>query len=418
MVTWKILFNLGSGKEENIELFDVATLVDWDPEFKGKYIAGFFNTDYAWTGGLQAIIRDGESFPIKNFFMVVARQWGDSKTKGVPLGVLFEFTEGDLKLRGVGPQSIYEKAGGDSNLLLNLVENLFEKPDIWRTKIVISAKTKSDWKAISDIIGAEPWLLVDQGRKIMNTDPRKAIENFNKAYRVFEILADINGQFHALYALTELILDTQNTDQARQHIMTLWDLATQLGDPMLEENVLSIEGIIAYEDNIIDQAITKFEQALKRAIRANIHKAVVNAYCNIGQCYYRIGKLTEALTHFDKARSLSAERNDKKDLVIAEIYLAKTLGRFLKQGDLSSGDQARYYLNESIQLSKQINFDMGLMQANGVFGDLEALEENYEAALLYFEKAAELAQTLKEYKIYEYYYQKAQKMREYLLGQI
>jgi tetratricopeptide (TPR) repeat protein len=415
MVTWKVTFALGGNQEEGIELFDVATLVDWDPEFKGKYMAGFFETDYFWTRGLTEITRDEVNIPPKNLFMVVGRKWGESDTKGVPLGVLFEFTEGDLKLRGVGPQSIYEKAGGDSNLLLNLVDDLFEKPDLWKTKIIITAKPKNEWKMISEIIGAEPWRLIDQGRKIMRSDPKKAMDNFDKAYRVFDILTDINGKFHAIYAQTELALDTQNPDYARKRLDTVWELAVQLGDPMLEENVLSLEGILLFEEKLFEQSIAKFKQALERAKRANIHKAVVNAYCNIGECYYRLENFDNALNQFDKARSLAEERNDKSSMAISQINLAKVLGQYIKRGDVSSNTQARFYLNESLQLfERDLKDDFGLMIAHGGFGELEALEKNFEAALFHFETAAEKAQTLKEYQLHEHYRQNAQDMKDKL----
>jgi tetratricopeptide (TPR) repeat protein len=415
MVTWKVTFALGGNQEEEIELFDVATLVDWDPEFKGKYIAGFFETDYYWTKGLKGISRDEVNIPPKNLFMVVGRKWGESDTKGVPLGVLFEFTEGDLHLRGVGPQSIYEKAGGDSNLLLNLVDDLFEKPSLWRTKIIITSKPKSEWKIISEIIGAEPWQLIDQGRKIMKTNPKKAIENFDKAYRVFDILTDVNGKFHAIYAQTELALDTQNPDYARKRLDTVWELAVQLGDPMLEENVLSLEGILLYEEQLYEQSIAKFEQALERAKRANIHKAVVNAYCNIGECYYRVENFDKALSQFDKARSLAEERNDKPSLAISQINLAKVLAQFIKRGDGSSGTQARFYLNESLKIfEKDIKDEFGLMLTHGMFGDLESIEGNFDAALFHYELAAEKAQSIKEHQLHEHYRQFTQAIKDKL----
>ncbi len=46
MVIWKVHFALGAGQEEVIELADVEDLVDWDPEFQGRLISSFFDTDY------------------------------------------------------------------------------------------------------------------------------------------------------------------------------------------------------------------------------------------------------------------------------------------------------------------------------------------------------------------------------------
>lgn len=414
MVTWKVTFALGVGQDEEIELFDAATLVDWDPDFKGELIAGFFKTDYTWFEALKSVMRGEVVFPPQNFFVVVGRKWGDSKTKSIPLGVLFEFTESDLRLRGVGPKSLSEKAGGDSNLLLNLISDLFDKPDLWKSKISISAKPKSEWKVIGDIIGEEPWLLIDNGRKIMKTDPNKAMESFTKAYKIFDILTDINGKFHAVFAQAEVSLNSMNFDLTKNLLETLWEFTSQLGDPMLEENILSTEGILLYESSLFEQAIAKFEQALDRAKRANIHKAVVNAYCNIGECYYRMEKFDEAMRNFDKSRSLAESRQDKYSLAISQVNLANVLGQYIRQGDSSSADQASYYLGEAIQHFEDLEDGKGIMISNGVFGEIEALQENFEKALIHFERAAEKAQAINEHQFQEYFRQKAQEMKERL----
>ncbi len=413
MVSWKVIFALGV-QDEEIELFDAATLVDWDPEFKGELIASFFKTDYTWIPGLKSVTRDDVVFPPKNFFVVVGRKWGESRAQSIPLGVLFEFTEGDLRLRGVGPKSLSEKAGGDSNLLLNLVSDLFDKPDLWKSKISISAKPKSEWKVISDIIGEEPWLLIEQGRRIMKTDPRKAMENFTKAYKIFDILTDINGKFHAVFAQAELSLDSMNFDLTKNRLEALWEFTSQLGDPMLEENILSTEGILLYENRLYKQAIAKFEQALERAKRANIHKAVVNAYCNIGECYYRIQKYEEAMKNFDKSRSLAESRQDRYSLAMSQVNLAKVLGQYIRQGDSSSAAQAAYYLEEAIQLFEALEDKIGLIIAHGLFGEIEGFQGGFEKALMHYEFAADKAQTINEHQFQEYYRQKAQEMKDQL----
>ncbi len=413
MVSWKVNFALG-GVDEEIDLFDTETLVDWDPEFKGELIAGFFKTDHTWIQGLKGVVRGNQNVQPINCFVVVGRKWGESRTKSIPLGILFEFTEGDLRLRGVGPKSLSDKAGGDSNLLLNLVSDLFDKPDLWKSKIIISAKPKSEWKIISDIIGEEPWLLIEQGRKIMKADPRKAMENFTKAYKIFDILTDINGKFHAVFAQSELSLDSMNFDLAKNRLEALWEFTTQLGDPMLEENILSSEGILLYENSLYKQAIAKFEQALERAKRANIHRAVVNAYCNIGECYYRVEKYEEAMKNFDKSRSLAESRQDRHSLAISQVNMAKVLGHFIRQGDSSGVAQATYYLEEAIQQFEGLDEMKGLVISHGLFGEIEALQGGFEKALMHFEFAAEKAQAIKEHQFHEFYRLKAQQMKDRL----
>jgi tetratricopeptide (TPR) repeat protein len=413
MVIWKVLFAAGADQEE-IELADVADLVDWDPEFKGKLISSFFDTDYHWIPALRNIYRDDVSFPPKNFILVVGRKWGEDKQKTIPLGVLFEFSEGDLKLRSVGPQSVASEAGGDNNLLLDLVNELFDSPQKWRSKSVICGMSKQEWKKIGDIIGEEPWRLLELGRRLISTDSKKAIDNFKKGYKIFTILADLNGQFHALFAQAEVALDAGNYAVAQERLQTVWEYAEQLGDPMLEENVLSAEGTILYEQNQFQQAISIFEKALERAKKANMHNFIVNAYNNIGECYFRLENFENALKNYDIARGLSEERNDKKLLAISQINIAKVLCQNLLLGDLSSEVQATHYIKQALEYFEQEKDTMNIMIAYGLMGTLESIKQSYDSALIYFERAAGTAQTLNNQELQDYFYNKTQSVRNKL----
>ncbi len=416
MVLWKVFFSLGAGQqEEEIELADVADLVDWDPEFQGKLVLSFFDTEYHWLLALKTVHRDGVIFPSKNFLLVVGRKWGEDKKKTIPLGVLFEFSEGDLKLRAVGPQSVAAQAGGDSNLLLDLVNELFDFPQRWRSKSVICGISKQEWKKIAEIIGEEPWRLVDIGRKSIPQNTKKAIENFEKAYKIFTILADINGQFHAMFARIEVALEVKNYTFAQESLEVIKQYAAQLGDPMLEENVLSLEGVMIYEHGQFSKALTLFEQSLERAIKANMHKAVVNAYLNIGECHYRLKDYESALKNFDIARGLAEERNDKENLAISQINISKILTQQLKIGDLSSEVQATHYLKTAIEaFEKQEDSSRNIMIGYGIFGNLEEVKESYDSAMIYYERAMEKAKLINDQELQEFFLKKSHLMREKL----
>ena len=417
MVLWKVTFSLGATQEEEIELADVADLVDWDPEFQGKLVSSFFDTDYHWLPALKSIHRDDINFPPKNFLLVVGRKWGEEAQKAVPLGVLFEFSEGDLKLRSVGPKSVADKAGGDNNLLLDLVNELFDFPQKWKTKSVICGPStpKNEWKKMAEIIGEEPWKLVDLGRKALPNDHKTAIANFEKAYKIFSILADLNGQFHATFALIEVALEIKNYTYAQQQLEIIKKYAKELGDPMLEENVFSLEGVMAYEHNQFSTALTWFQQSLDRAKKANMNKAVINAYLNMGECHYRLKDYESALKNFDIARGLAEERNDKENLGIAQINISKILTQHLKMGDLSSEVQATHYLTSAIETFEQLEgSDRNIMISYGIFGNLEEVKENYDSALIYYERAAEKAQVLNDHDLQEFYQKKNQMMKNKL----
>ncbi len=414
MVIWKVHFALGAGQEEEIELADVEDLVDWDPEFQGRLISSFFDTDYHWLLALKTVIREDIEFPSKNFLLIVGRKWGEDKKKTVPLGVLFEFSEGDLKLRAVGPQSVAAQAGGDNNLLLDLVNELFDFPQKWRSKSVICGISKQEWRQIADIIGEEPWRLLDSGRRLLTTDPKKSISGFQKAYQIFSILADLNGQFHAMFAQLEVALEAKNYPLAKERLEIVRKYSLELGDPMLEENVFSTEGILLYEQNEFQEAVSVFENALEKAKKANMHNAVVNAYINIGECYFRLANYDSALKNFDIARGHAEERNDKINLAISQVNIAKVLCQNLKMGDVSSDVQATHYLTEAIESFEKSGDSKNLMIAYGIFGNLEDIKQTYDSAMIYYERAAETAQALNDTVLHDFYFQRVQAMRSKL----
>ncbi|MHA2054274.1 MAG: tetratricopeptide repeat protein [Candidatus Hodarchaeales archaeon] len=414
MVNWKVLFALSESQTEEIELADVADLVDWDPEFQGKLISSFFDTDYHWLLALKSVQRDDVTFPSKNFLLVVGRKWSDEKQKGVPLGVLFEFSEGDLKLRAVGPQSVADKAGGDNNLLLDLVNELFDFPQKWRSKSVICGISKEEWRSIAEIIGEEPWRLLDFGRGFLPYETKKAAENFQKAFKIFTVLADINGQFHAMLALLEVALETKNYELLQERLKIVKEYAEQLGDPMLEENVLSMEGVYLYEQAQFLSAISIFEKALERSKKANMPKHVLNAYLNIGECYYRLEDYDRSLKNFDIARGLAEERNDKHNLAVSQINISKVLCQDLKRGNASSEVQASHYLKEALEEFEKNGDTKNIMITYGIFGMLEEIKQNLDSALIYNERAAEQAQILNDPLLQDYYNGKNRAVREKL----
>jgi tetratricopeptide (TPR) repeat protein len=183
---------------------------------------------------------------------------------------------------------------------------------------------------------------------------------------------------------------------------------------MLEENVLSIEGTIMYELGNFQQAIPVFEKALDRAKKANMHNFIVNAYNNIGECYYRIEKYENALKNFDIARGLSEERNDKKLLAISQINIAKVLCQNLLLGDLSSEVQATHYIKQALEVFEQQSDSMNIMISYGLMGTLESIKQSNDSALIYFERAAETAQAMNKLNMQDFYNQKAQRMKDRL----
>ena len=165
-------------------------------------------------------------------------------------------------------------------------------------------------------------------------------------------------------------------------------------------------GVQFYQNRQYKRASIAFQKVLEIAKQTNKYITAVYAYLVIGDCYFYQGNYDRALAHFDKARSLAEERNEKNTLALSQVNLAKTLGQFIKRGDVASSIQARYYLTEAIQLFEQLKDSLGLQYAHSIMGDLEAIQGNLEEAKIHFQTAAEIAQTLNKPHFRDYFRRK------------
>ena len=101
-----------------------------------------FSSDFTWIHGLKNL--DDIATSTENSLVVIGRKWGESKTKSIPLGVLFEYSEGDLKPRGLS-----ETTSEDIDLLMTLIPELLEnKQNLWRSRIILTGKPRNEWRRI------------------------------------------------------------------------------------------------------------------------------------------------------------------------------------------------------------------------------------------------------------------------------
>ena len=121
------------------------------------------------------------------------------------------------------------------------------------------------------------------------------------------------------------------------------------------------------------------------------------------------------MNYFDLARSLAEEKNDKLWLARSQVNLSRILNRYVLKGDSSSAAQSDFYLGEAVLLFDEVGDTRGLMYAQGVFGELESFQRNFEKALIHYDIAAEKAQANNSHLFQEFYRQKVREMKDKLL---
>ena len=81
---------------------------------------------------------------------------------------------------------------------------------------------------------------------------------------------------------------------------------------------------------------------------------------------------------------------------------------------MSSEVQASHYIKQALEAFEQQGATKNMMIAYGLMGTLESIKQNYDSALIYFERAAESAQTLNLEYLQDFYLRKARSMKDKL----
>ena len=168
-------------------------------------------------------------------------------------------------------------------------------------------------------------------------------------------------------------------------------------------------GLQLYRKRRYQRAIVAFQKAFNHAQKTNNYFATVYAYLAIGDCFFFLRNYSDALSHFDKARYLAVQKEDKNVIALSSVKLAKALWG---EGDKFDQpyykfDQVNSYLAEAIQIFNELKDRLGLLYAHGVKGELEEFQGNLEAAKIYYQKASELAHLVNRESLREYFRRKS-----------
>jgi len=101
-------------------------------------------------------------------------------------------------------------------------------------------------------------------------------------------------------------------------------------------------------------------------------------------------------------------------LAISQINIAKVLCQNLLLGDVSSEVQATHYIKQALEVFEQQSDTKNIMIAYGLMGTLESIKQSYDSALIYYERAAETAQSLNNLNFQDFYVKKVQNMKDKL----
>lgn len=139
------------------------------------------------------------------------------------------------------------------------------------------------------------------------------------------------------------------------------------------------------EQELFPRSIEYSEKALSIFRNLNQVQFELITLPNLATQYYKIGDTLTAITYNATAEKIALSHNNKRALSI--IY--NNLGDLYLHKDL---DKAKDYLEKTIALKNELNLKSGIEFTESNLGYIELQNKNYDAAIQYFNNAAQKVQ--------------------------
>lgn len=208
----------------------------------------------------------------------------------------------------------------------------------------------------------------------------EAINYSFKAIRFFEVLKQYD-YVSLIYSSQGYVYERQNSfkEAFRAYEKSL-QLATEAKNDALIANAYSSLGQLDFTNNLLDDALTKYNRALK------IFNADWENYrTNIGDCYESISRVLEKKADLNLAIGKTEEAND---YYLQSLEKSEAALELFEQGDLKIGMTASYnhigaiYLKLKDYKKANVYLDKGLMIAKEINGIAELKDSYYNLAAM------------------------------------
>jgi signal transduction histidine kinase len=187
--------------------------------------------------------------------------------------------------------------------------------------------------------------------------------------------------------------DMGRLDDAEKHYQKAYGIYKKNGMSTEECGALGNIGMILYERELYDSALTYFMGVMEKLDPDSIgstqqHYILSGVYNNAALAYIELGQQELALEYFRKGLGLATRDND--ELTEGSVYV--NLGSLF--GDMNNQDSALYYLHRALQIAQQRGFRSLEMEAYEELAKFHAKQGSYASAYNWMVKYDTLYKTL------------------------
>ncbi len=194
--------------------------------------------------------------------------------------------------------------------------------------------------------------------------------------------------------IADLYLKMENVDLAKEHIDKAVEL-TKEGTLECADNYIILGDIFHTNYNQPDTALALYRRALSIFTDIGIDDGIAVANENIGSTLLDLHDYINALEHLRLAKKIYLDINDLSQVAHVDM----SIGNYYQQ--TNNYDSAVYYLDNSLQLSREINQSKVIKESLGLLYLLNKEQNNLLRSLDYLEQYKSYSDILSTTKAYE-----------------
>jgi serine/threonine protein kinase/tetratricopeptide (TPR) repeat protein len=260
---------------------------------------------------------------------------------------------------------------------------------------------------------------------------KSAASHFEEALQVSREIGDKHGLADILLDLGNFDEDSGNHDGSLRLFKESLQIERDLGDEVMQAINLNNIGSVYFAKGEYQDALTYFQQSLQLREKAKVPRDIVESVHNVAETSARMGQYDQAVTQYMRALELRRTINDPRgaaiesysmgtlfdyqgrfgaainskqdalktfrDLKERTFWMAEILGGYAQALTLAGrGDESRPYLEEALNLSRELKNDGLVAQTLAFQGDVLYYRGDSKSARSFYERAAQAATLSKE----------------------
>ncbi len=240
--------------------------------------------------------------------------------------------------------------------------------------------------------------VLEEAERMFRQAPKKAIDYLDSNQTLFEQATDLEKARWLLFKVQKNDFFEEYT-QEREHLLALRKIVTRLTDPMTWALYLRYEAYMMVYNGRLDQAVHLANSAFNYVPQEGAESAMAEAYLSLAYVYVEQGVYSEALINLEKARKLLDDVSDKQ--IHTQVYIDIGFAHL----EMEKHKIAKDYFLQALALAYETGNNLQLVEVLYNLATSERYLQNFQDALSYYQKQAEVALVLEELseRFYAYY---------------